>query len=90
MADILIRGMEMPKNCMECPFVICLNTKDNCPLVPLPEGHGRLIDADELDECYRFSEQEKYDSFAVPIGVIRQNIKDAATIVSVEGGGEND
>ena len=46
MADILIRGMEMPKDCGKC-FVgdrtICA---DACPLVELPP-HGRLIDADE-------------------------------------------
>ena len=67
MADLVIQGMEMPKNCAECP---CLsewddcginhewkfadefdNTKGrlpSCPLIPLPEGHGRLIDGDKL------------------------------------------
>ena len=60
---IYIKGMEMPKNCLECklaindnnhqrycPFtnVVCLNigVQDNCPLVYIPEPHGRLIDAD--------------------------------------------
>lgn len=62
MADILIRGMEMPKDCGHCRFAVdgwCYayggdNTsalandgKTNfCPLVPLPAEHGRLIDAD--------------------------------------------
>lgn len=61
MADILIRGMKMPKNCLYCHFVSYDNDhcvvmdKDIpiygakpswCPLVPLPEGHGRCIDAD--------------------------------------------
>ena len=54
--------------------------------VPFPEWHGRLIDADELDECYCFDEQEKYDNYVVTVGVIRQNIKDAHTIVPAEGG----
>lgn len=56
--SILIRGIEMPKNGYECPmnsFGICHVATDGdncecydirpdwCPLVPLPEGHGRLI-----------------------------------------------
>lgn len=63
MTDILIRGMDIPKNCSSCK-IICWNyleygingilrklstseSRDpNCPLVPLPEGHGDLIDRD--------------------------------------------
>jgi hypothetical protein len=45
MADILIRGMELPKDCGKC-FVgdrtICA---DGCVLIELPE-HGDLIDRD--------------------------------------------
>lgn len=64
MADVLIRGMEMPTNVFDCPlnsFGICNLAQDEtncdcvedsrpewCPLVSLPEGHGRLIDADAL------------------------------------------
>lgn len=72
--SILIKGMEMPKNCGECSFLqesvwrgkmfpcVCVaggfvvkpsetDLKDGlCPLVELPEKHGRLIDADELIE----------------------------------------
>ena len=66
--SILIRGMEMPENCMHCLLgfsmnfgVLCELTQTyridekltgrppDCPLLPLPEKHGRLIDADELD-----------------------------------------
>ena len=45
--SILIKGMEMPKNCSECPLVVCLSVESDCPLVPVPP-HGRLIDADAL------------------------------------------
>ena len=61
--SILIKGMEMPKNCEECaikswdtedyvcPFsgvsTLCISRQDDCPLIPVPE-HGRLIDADAL------------------------------------------
>lgn len=56
--SILIKGMEMPKNCLWCPLQyigICQVTKkdvnsdlgrraDDCPLVELPEKHGRLVE----------------------------------------------
>jgi len=59
--SILIKGMEMPKNCALCKFrgagetwcpftlrEVPGNTiPEDCPLVPVPP-HGRLIDADEL------------------------------------------
>jgi hypothetical protein len=63
MADILIRGMEMPEYCYECPLHnmeggYCQFYKDSyrwsferpasCPLILLPEGHGDLIDRDAL------------------------------------------
>ncbi len=58
MSDILIRGMEMPRNCEECDVkVVCKNywklireqyTRPSwCPLVPV-QPHGRCIDADAL------------------------------------------
>lgn len=89
MADILIRGMEMPKSCDVCPFV---GTNDDlmsddyrylycgfpymgqyvtdyeatrhadCPLVPFPEGHGRLIDADAFKaDCLAATKEAKPD-----------------------------
>ena len=69
MADILIRGMEMPENCRECRFAgfggircelnVCMFSGESqsllsyermskCPLVPLPEKHGRLGDLDAV------------------------------------------
>ena len=62
--SILIRGMEMPKNCQECGLYIegaCyakgyrdyrsimdMSKPDDCPLIEIPTPHGRLIDADAL------------------------------------------
>ena len=65
---VYIKGMEMPKNCAECPCRMIGYTKDHCnvlgkfidfvvgsegrredcPLIEIPDGHGRLIDADAL------------------------------------------
>lgn len=91
MADILIRGMEMPHDCPHCEFaaigyaspmssdctLYCravdkfkdcateimkdksyeeisqYDTRpDWCPLLSLPEGHGRLGDLDALDRAF--------------------------------------
>ena len=96
MADILIRGMEMPKSCDECrlfneSWCMALGVENwrksynkppeggrlpDCPLVPLPEGHGRLIDADELIKA------KSVNNIAIMI-----DIADAPTIVPAEGGG---
>ena len=62
--SILIKGVKIPKNCAECPVALsgkyCRINKtyttyiklpirpDHCPLVELPEHHGRLIDVDEM------------------------------------------
>ncbi len=50
--SILIKGMEMPSGCTDCPVWAVLRCKSeinlptrprDCPLVPVP-AHGRLID----------------------------------------------
>lgn len=102
MADILIRGMEMPIRCINCPFKTyyhsenrCLANRGkkivfeighdrgrDCPLLPLPEGHGRLIDAD-----YLLSLMDNGDHY--PTGLLdAADIYDAPTIIEAEGGGE--
>ena len=70
--SILIKGMEMPKNCMSCPFPAvgvdayychcptqdgkeydfkdAETIPDDCPLVEVPTPHGRLIDADAIQD----------------------------------------
>ena len=64
--SILIRGMEMPDRCGECAFYIdgacygkgyrdyraIMDTvkPDDCPLVEIPTPHGRLIDADAIQD----------------------------------------
>lgn len=62
--NILIKDMEMSKNCSECPVALCgkycrinktnvtyrasLIRPGDCPLVELPKHHGRLIDENEV------------------------------------------
>ncbi len=69
MSGIYIPGMEMPQSCHECVagyggcyYVappeadgICPDhdRPDWCPLVPVPEPHGRLIDASAFVQSIR-------------------------------------
>ena len=64
--SVLIKGMQIPKNCAECPVALsgkyCRISQtyttyiklpirpDHCLLVELPQHHGRLIDTDAFAE----------------------------------------
>lgn len=74
MSSVLVKGMKMPKKCIDCMGVrlniaismmggICPYCKEirtdynmtterpsDCPLVALPDTHGRLVDADYFKE----------------------------------------
>lgn len=99
MADSVIRGIEMPKNCYECPccdkeFGKCQVLDDYifydrpslCPLLPLPEGHGRLIDADAIEYTYTTArgndDGHNWRIFAVG----QDEVDDMPTIVPAERG----
>ena len=89
MADIVIRGMEMPKS----GGILCINIfpdgkvtrqldlscEQIATAVPLPEGHGRLGDLDALQEEFKKSHNGKRLML----------IDTAPTIVPAEGGGED-
>ena len=122
MADLVIRGMELPKTCGDCVFsrirMDCrltgkdisrdwVNRKipDSCPLIPLPERHGRLIDGDVLLEQIRdgFEKAEKWrdavendpeirpraEATVVAFWECGAKVKMAPTIVPAEGGTDN-
>ena len=78
--SILIRGMTMPKKCLWCPLQyigFCQVTKtdvnsdlgrraDDCPLVELPEKHGRLVDADAFAEFIEGTiKRQHYEDIAI-------------------------
>ena len=42
--DIIIKNVDKPKNCRECPFRY--GFPSNCSISVLPKGHGRLADID--------------------------------------------
>ena len=98
---VYIKGMEMPKNCMSCPFpsvgvdwYYCYcpgvdgkaydfeqsNTvPDDCPLVALPDHHGRLVDADALEPDADYDDGD-YWAYSVA------QVCNAPTIVEAEDG----
>lgn len=53
--SIMIKGMKMPERCAKC-FLKSICDKrlymerrpENCPIIEIPDKHGRLIDADAL------------------------------------------
>ena len=75
---VYVKGMEMPNDCMECPFsdyeAWCLIPgviSEHCPLVEVPTPHGRLIDEGEIT-AYSYLERndeevESLDEFPTVI-----------------------
>lgn len=99
MADILIRGMEMPRDGVYwCEIsiasdiaIITIHGEDrkSFSLVPLPEGHGRLGDLDKLEENLRF--MAEYQTGERQQGILGccETIRGAKPIVPAEGGMED-
>lgn len=107
MADIVIRGIDTPKGDLE--YVSLLVYGDGrvymrkagtaCSqrlqdlAIPLPEGHGRCIDVDALEDM-DFESCDTSDYYEIKWRVagmnhMKQIIKDAPTIIPAEGCGEN-
>ena len=81
--SVLIRGMEIPKQCGGCPLRgVCKQRiyieyrPKNCPLVEIPTTHGRLIDADEMIRIW---------DGATFKGSIRPLIDARPTVIEAEG-----
>ena len=103
--SILIKGMEMPKSCYECRFAfdgMCIANRgrknvgitNSCPLIEVPK-HGRLIDADALEELFRevIGNISKRDEIKPVLehmvrasAMAVEMIKDAPTIIPAEEG----
>lgn len=99
--SILVKGVDMPKDCVFCKWHtrwgcgitgIRTNTAQGCPLVEVPTPHGRLIDADALEEKlnvwtrenFSFSDRYEYNLE----GMIRASdiAMTLPTIIEAEGG----
>lgn len=92
MADILIRGIEMPDNVEGCEVIIRIQPNGEvlnahkfhigATAIPLPEGHGRLGDLDALMPDFV---KARWEFFSDGDTFLRL-LKNAPTIVPAEGG----
>ena len=82
MSSVLIRGMEMPKNCGTC-FLRVGGCKQRmymeqrpkyCPLVEIPTPHGDLVDRNKL--LAEYDRQHKG-----PAGGARRIMEQAETVI---------
>ena len=86
MSECVVR-MEMPKSCGECRrrylFNKCsgyngsvIRRSENCPIIcSLPEGHGRLVDAD----AYDYPGDLKWEPTIVPAEAERSETLDGSS-----------
>ena len=101
MADILIRGFEMPTDASLWLLIRPDGTVHKLKVcgkhgepqqgvaVPLTEGHGRLIDADALIENH-FSDEHRIALSPANKLWMRRIIKGEPTIIEAEGGTDDD
>ena len=91
--SVIVKGMEMPKNCQECGLYIegaCYakgyrdyrrimdkSKPDDCPLIELPP-HGDLVDRNELLAEY----DRQHDGEA---GKARKIMEQAKAVIEAEG-----
>lgn len=97
MSDILIRGMEMPKDGVYwCEIgiageiaTITIHGEDRKSflLLPLPDGHGPLIDADALYEIAKTMSMGIYGPCDYQCVITGNDILKAPIIVPAEVGG---
>ena len=106
--SVIVKGMEMPENCMSCPFpsvgvdwYYCYcpgvdgkaydfeqskTVPDDCPLIALPDKHGRLVDADALIEQMEADAEHMDEPYARMIySAAISDVRHAPTIVEAEG-----
>lgn len=112
MADVIVRGMNMPSGCHDCklrnmvgncpiPMLdgqhkkeiwtleACFQRPSWCPILcQLPEGYGRLIDADVLLCVLNILKDKGCDG---PVwDQMRDIVENMVTIVPAERGSENE
>ena len=105
--SILIKGMTRPKNCFECHLTKWIDDgcagcvaddkihnasrPIDCPLVEVPEPHGRLIDRDALNIGEYEREDDDTGTLEISLGGLLDlfhKVKDAPTVIEAEGSGD--
>ena len=97
--SVVVKGMKMPSNCAHCicanddtrycaaahEYIPMLGKPDFCPLVALPDKHGRLVEFVDVDEYH----DEDTGTMEVCVGDVFKaylDMKNAPTIVEAEDG----
>ena len=92
--SVLVKGMKMPDSCYHCKIAescghYIANYTDrrhpDCPLIALPEHHGRLVDADALRDRLRSLADDGWNkstttSWAEAFSECEDMVDDAPTI----------
>jgi hypothetical protein len=89
--SVLIKGMEMPKSCDDCYIANCPNDIGytdmgkcsrhiNCPIIEVPEPHGRLGDLDALKDLYHYNTHDSDIDKAWTCN-IRRSLDNAPTVI---------
>ena len=101
--SVLVKDMDLPENCFSCPLKeegFCNITNayaaqiykrnSDCPLVELPEHHGRLIDAEFLKEhLYTCATNGRpLHRMYQELDELLEAINDIPTIIEAEGADE--
>ena len=91
--SVIVKGMKMPDSCYHCKIAESCrhyitnysNRRPNdCPLVALPDHHGRLVDADEmLKRLQEWNTSDRMDKALYNFAWHR--ISEQATVVESEG-----
>lgn len=97
--SVLVNGMKMPDSCYHCKIAECCghyiaNYTDrrhpDCPLVALPDKHGRLGDLDELIEQMEADAEHMDEPYAKMMYYAAiSDVRHAPTIVDSEGENAN-
>lgn len=94
--SVLIKGMEMPKDCVACRWHtrwgceiagIVTNTAQGCPLVEVPTPHGRLVD---IDEVYRVLSKQYHHTTDLQHTALREALAKGLTVLEAEGGEDDE
>ena len=94
--SVLIKGMKMPENCAKCicaddnarfctvvhEYIPMLGKPAFCPLVELPENHGRLVDDNDVKTTIKNLESY-FDIYLIALLVSEIN-KHVPTVIEAE------
>ena len=91
--SVIVKGIDVPSDCDVCWHPACnlwLQTDvgkrhKDCPISPMPEKHGRLIDVAEFEEMHFKDGIKEKDILYVPFTEVAGIIFNATTIVEAEG-----